>query len=157
VGKRCVAVVTRDGARLGVTVLDRQDGEMRFDMPGGLCAGAARFVLVDDMLIVNSSRGELIGLNLETGKVVYRHIFASCSSRAVDRPRSLAPVLRGGALFVPQSEIYVVRPTDGALLGHLPAELIPDALRVDERCGVYVAEASGYVIAYRALPALTLV
>ena len=66
-------------------------------------------------------------------------------------------MLRSGALFLPQTEVFVVRPKDGALLGRTAAELVPDALFVDERCGVYVAEASGYIGAYHALPVLTLV
>ena len=69
----------------------------------------------------------------------------------------LEPVLRSGALFVPQSEVHVVRPHDGTLLGRVPDDIIPDLLRVDERCDVYVAEESGHVAAYSAAPRLTLV
>ena len=65
-------------------------------------------------------------------------------------------MLRSGALFVPQSELYVMRPHDGALLGTIPSDLVPDLVRVDERCGVYVAEQSGHLAAYAALPSLRL-
>jgi hypothetical protein len=73
-----------------------------------------------------------------------------------DRPQSVQPVLRSGALFVPQSEIYVVQPHDGAVVGRVPTDLVPDRLRVDECCGVYVAEMSGHLAAYASLPRLTL-
>jgi hypothetical protein len=74
-----------------------------------------------------------------------------------DQPRRLEPILRSGALFVPQQQVHVVRPRDGAILGHVPTELIPDLLRVDERCDVYVAEESGHVASFRAGAKLSLV
>ena len=116
-------------------------------------------MVVDDVLLANSESGELVALDARDGTTRYRHVFAGWSSRfhPADRPRSVQPVLRSGALFLPQTEVYVVRPSDGAMLGRVPGELIPDALRVDERCGVYIAEASGYVAAYHALPTLTVV
>ena len=46
-------------------------------------------------------------------------------------------------------------PHDGTLLGQVPVDIIPDLLRVDERCDVYVAEESGHVAAYSAAPSLT--
>jgi hypothetical protein len=51
----------------------------------------------------------------------------------------------------------VVRPRDGTLLGKLPTDLIPDLLRVDERCDVYVAEESGHLGAFAAAARLSLV
>jgi hypothetical protein len=88
-------------------------------------------------------------------------------------------VLRCGALFVPCSliglgdgalrkasdplggaaaGISVIRPSDGAVLGTIaPTETIPDLLRVDEHCDVYVAEESGHLVAFGALPRLSLV
>jgi hypothetical protein len=36
-------------------------------------------------------------------------------------------------------------------------EVIPDMLRVDERCSVYVAEESGHIAAYEARARLSLV
>jgi hypothetical protein len=53
--------------------------------------------------------------------------------------------------------ISVLRPSDGATLGTIaPTEAIPDLLRVDERCDVYVAEDSGHLVAFGALPRLAL-
>lgn len=158
-----VLIVTRDddrdGARTGVIGLDRETGEIRYDLRGGLCDGQGGCVVVDGVLLANSESGELVALDTEDGTTRYRHVFAGWSTRfhPADRPRSVQPVLRSGALFLPQTEVYVVRPSDGAMLGRVPGELIPDALRVDERCGVYIAEASGYVAAYHALPTLSVV
>ena len=157
-----VLLLTRDDdnrtMRTGVLGIDDDDGQVCFDLPGGLCEGQAGYLAVDDVLLANSDSGELVAVAIADGSVRYRHVFAGWSARfhPADRPRSVQPVLRSGALFVPQSEVYVVRPNDGAMIGRLPADLIPDALRVDERCGVYVAEASGYLAAYHALPSLTL-
>jgi hypothetical protein len=43
------------------------------------------------------------------------------------------------------------------LLGRVPNDIIPDLLRVGERCDVYVAEEGGHLGAYEAGPRLTLV
>ena len=51
----------------------------------------------------------------------------------------------------------MVRPRDGTVLGKVPSDIIPDLLRVGERCDVYVAEESGHLGAYEAGPRLTLV
>ena len=54
--------------------------------------------------------------------------------------------------------VSIVRPSDGALIGTIaPSDAIPDMLRVDERCDVYVAEDSGHLVAFGALPRLSLV
>jgi outer membrane protein assembly factor BamB len=150
-GEAVLIVTADEGNRTGVLALDRGRGDTLFDKPGGLSAGRAAAVVVDDLLVANSDAGELSALDIHTGASRYRHVFGG------DRPHCLNPVLRSGALFVPQSEVFVVRPRDGAVLGRIPSDLVPDALRVDERCGVYLAEASGYVAAYQPLPMLSLV
>lgn len=54
--------------------------------------------------------------------------------------------------------VSVLRPSDGALIGAIaPTDAIPDLLRVDERCDVYVAEESGHVVSFGALPRLSVV
>ncbi|MBI4703545.1 MAG: PQQ-binding-like beta-propeller repeat protein [Deltaproteobacteria bacterium] len=149
-----VLVTTRERGRLGLMCFERDTGVLRFELDG-VCEGEAACLVVDDALIANGELGELVAVAASSGEVLYRHVFAAhCAG---DRPRSLQPLLRSGAIFLPQSEIYVLRPRDGALLGKVPSDLIPDSLHVDERCGVYVAELSGYLAAYAALPALTLV
>ena len=46
---------------------------------------------------------------------------------------------------------------DGEVLGTVPTDLIPDLLRVDERCDVYVAEESGHIAGFGVAAKLTLV
>src|SRR5690606_25784723 len=150
--RKAVIIVSADeGNRTGIIAYDRDSGEPIYDLAAGLCGGTAATLVVDDTLIANSGTGELVGIDCATGKTRYRHVFGG------DRPHGVSPVLRGGALFIPQGEVFVVRPSDGSVLARVPSDLVPDALRVDERCGVYIAESSGYLAAYRALPTLSLV
>lgn len=147
-----VIVVSADeGNRTGVIAYGRETGEPLYDLAAGLCGGVAATLVVDDVLIANSDTGELVGIDCASGATRYRHVFGG------DRPHGLSPVLRSGALFIPQSEVFVVRPSDGSVIARVPSDLVPDAIRVDERCGVYIAESSGYLAAYRALPTLSLV
>lgn len=152
VADETVVLVTlgRDGT--GLYGVDRRTGEVRFER--SICAGAASCMLVDNLVIVNTESGELVGVDSRDGSVRYRHVFTSLEG---DKPRRLEPVLRSGALFVPQSEVHVVRPGDGTVLGRIQTDLIPDLLRVDERCDVYVAEESGHLAAFAAGARLALV
>ena len=113
------------------------------------------WLAVDDALLANSGSGVLLCLDARTGEVRYNHVFAR--AKDADQPRRLEPVLRSGALFVPQHQVYVVRPSDGEIIGTVPSDLIPDLLRVDERCNVYVGEESGHLAAFGAAARLTLV
>ena len=106
-------------------------------------------------VVLNGESGELVAIDAHDGSTRYRHLFAEGAEG--DRPRRLDPVLRCGALFVPQTDVHVLRPRDGALLGTVQADLVPDLLRVDERCDVYVAEESGHLSAFAAAARLTLV
>ncbi|MEM9692910.1 MAG: PQQ-binding-like beta-propeller repeat protein, partial [Myxococcota bacterium] len=142
--------------RYGALAFDRASGALRYDRRDGLCEGKPACIAVDDLFIANSSSGELVALN-EDGELHYRHVFATAQHlQPEDQPRSFAPVLRSGALFLPQSEVYAVKPHDGGMLARLPCDLVPDAVVVDDQGGVYIAEASGYVAAYHAAPMLTL-
>jgi outer membrane protein assembly factor BamB len=132
---------------------DRRTGALRFEQ--AVCSSAASCLMVDGTVIVNGEGGELTGVSAADGTTRYRQVFSGGAEG--DRPRRLEPVLRSGALFVPQTEVHVVRPHDGTILGRVPNDLIPDLLRVGERCDVYVAEDSGHIGAYEAGPRLTLV
>jgi hypothetical protein len=77
------------------------------------------------------------------------------ASRRASRGLDSAPSDGG---LPPSAGVCIVRPTDGALLGTIaPTDVIPDLLRVDERCDVYIVEESGHVAAFGALPRLSLV
>lgn len=150
-----VVVATRDKRGVGASALARDTGAPLWEQPPGLAAPTTAWLVVDDALIANTASGALLCLEAATGLPRYSHVF----SRHVeaDQPRRLEPVLRNGALFVPQHQVHVVRPRDGEVLGTLPSDLIPDLLRVDERCGVYIAEESGHVAAFSVAPRLSLV
>lgn len=148
-------VIVSSNGRRGTSLIgfDRKTGEQRFDVTAS--TSTASCLVVDDAIIVNSEAGELVGIDTGTGKARYRHVFSNGPEG--DRPRRLEPVLRSGALFVPQNEVHVVRPRDGTLLGRVPSDIIPDLLRVDEKCDVYMAEESGHIGAFTAAPRLSVV
>jgi outer membrane protein assembly factor BamB len=148
-----VVVATFGRRGTGLIAFDRKTGAARFEQT--VCSSAASCLAVDRAIIVNGEGGELLAVNADDGSTAYRHVFATGAEG--DRPRRLEPVLRSGALFVPQTEVQVIRPRDGAILGRVPNDIIPDLLRVDPRCDVYVAEESGHVAAYAAGPRLSLV
>ncbi|HEY4106571.1 MAG TPA: PQQ-binding-like beta-propeller repeat protein [Polyangiaceae bacterium] len=150
-----VAVPTRDRRGMGLSAYDRVSGAAAWEQAPGLSSPTTAFLAVDDAVIANSASGALLCLDAVSGTLRYNQVF----SRHVDadQPRRLEPVLRSGALFVPQHQVHVVRPRDGEVIGTIPSDLIPDLLRVDERCNVYIAEESGHVAAFGVAPRLTLV
>jgi hypothetical protein len=155
VSGNAVIVPTRDKRGVGASALARDTGAPLWEQPPGLASPTTAWLVVDDALIANTASGALMCLEASTGLPRYSHVF----SRHVeaDQPRRLEPVLRNGALFVPQHQVHVIRPRDGEVLGTLPSDLIPDLLRVDERCGAYVAEESGHLAAFSVAPRLSLV
>ena len=100
-------------------------------------------------------RGPTVAVEASDGSTRYSHEFPRHIES--DQPRRLEPILRSGALFVPQHQVHVLRPGDGEILATLPSDLIPDLLRVDDECNVYVAEESGHVAAFGVAAKLTLV
>jgi len=150
-----VSVPTRDRRGSGLASFARATGEILPSHEPGLAAPATAWLAVDELLLGNSAAGKLLAIEAESGAIRYtqdfpRHVDA-------DQPRRLEPVLRSGALFVPQHQVHVLRPSDGELLGTLPTDLIPDLVRVDDACNVYVAEESGHLAAFGAAPRLSLV
>ena len=144
----------RDGLRL--LGLDRSTAEVRFDTKSTVAPVGTSWLPVDDLLVGNTPDGHLLAVSGETGAVRYRHALGV--THESDTPRRLEPVLRSGALFVPHVDVHVFRPQDGAKLGVVgPCDAIPDLMRIDERCDVYVAEESGHVAAFGAGPRLSLV
>ena len=143
------AVMNRDSG------FSRETGESLWTLTPGLAAPATAWLAVDDLVIGNSASGIVVGIDAKTSRTVYARAFPR--HVAADQPRRLEPVLRSGALFVPQEQVHVLRPRDGELLATLPSDLIPDLLRVDEACNVYVAEESGHLAAFGVAPRLTLV
>ncbi|NRA35731.1 MAG: PQQ-binding-like beta-propeller repeat protein [Polyangiaceae bacterium] len=150
-----VVIPTCDTSGVGARAYDRVTGKLLWEHVPGLASTTASWLAVDDVIVINTDAGLLLALDAKTGQFRFNHVFSR--NREADQPRRLAPVLRNGALFVPQHEVHVVRPRDGELLGTVPTDLIPDLLRVDERCSVYVAEESGHLAAFAVAPKLSLV
>ena len=150
-----VIAPVRDHRGVGARAFDRLTGAELWEHTPGLASPTVAWLSIDDVVVANTDAGTLLCLDAQTGAVRYNHVF----SRNVDadQPRRLEPVLRSGALFVPQHEIQVVRPAEGEVIGHVPSDLIPDLVRVDESCNVYIAEESGHVAAFGAAPRLSLV
>ncbi len=152
-----VAAAVRHKSGLALAAFSREDGAPLAARSRVVAPIGTSWLAVDDAFIGNSPNGELIAIDAGNGELRWRQVLGSTPLES-DVPRRLEPVLRCGALFVPHTEVVVVRPRDGAVLGAIsPTEAIPDLLRVDERCDVYVAEESGHVIAFGALPRLSLV
>jgi len=150
-----VIIPVRDRRGSGLAAFDRETGASAWTKEPGVTAPTTSWLAVDKDLVGNSASGTLLCLDGETGDVRYSHVFPRHVD--ADQPRRLEPVLRSGALFVPQHQVHVVRPRDGEILGTVPTDLIPDLLRVDERCDVYVAEESGHVAGFGVAAKLTLV
>lgn len=154
-GRDAVMVMRRERSGLHVEAFDRATGARAWQT-GVIAPTGTAWLVVDERLVGNTPGGELIGLSTETGKTCYRTRLGRLLE--TDVPRRLEPVLRNGALFVPHADVHVVRPEDGTVLGGLGSkDVIPDMLRVDERCSVYVAEESGHIAAYEARARLSLV
>lgn len=150
----CVAVRARRGLRLAA--FDRETGAQLFETESPVAPIGTSWLAVDDLLVGNTPHGELVGVDAKTGELRYRHVFGRTAES--DVPRRLEPVLRSGALFVPHVDVHVFRPSDGAHLAQIgPCDAIPDLLRVDENCNVYVAEESGHMAAFGVGPRLSLV
>jgi outer membrane protein assembly factor BamB len=157
VAAKSVAAAVRHQSGLVLATFDREDGAPVSARARVVAARGTSWLAVDDAFIGNAPTGELVAVDATSGDLRWRQVLGPRPLEA-DVPRRLEPVLRCGALFVPHSDVVVVRPRDGAVLGAIaPSEAIPDLLRVDERCDVYVAEESGHVIAFGALARLTLV
>jgi outer membrane protein assembly factor BamB len=151
-----VTVAVRDRQGSNLVAFDRDTGELCWRSSAPLAPASSSWLGIDDLFIGNAETGDLVGVEAASGKVRYRHVLGR--SVEGDGPRRLEPVLRSGALFVPHTDVHVFRPRDGAPLGTIgPCDAIPDLLRVDDRCDVYIAEESGHLVSFGAGPRLSLV
>jgi outer membrane protein assembly factor BamB len=151
-----VAVAVRERHGLVMVGLDRETGEERWRREPAVVPLGTSWLPVDDAFIGNTPMGELVAISAEDGAVRYRHTLGGPLDS--DTPRRLEPVLRSGALYVPHADVHVFRPRDGKKIGSIgPCDLIPDFVRVDEKCDVYVAEESGHMAAWGSGPRLSLV
>ncbi|MBN1607966.1 MAG: PQQ-binding-like beta-propeller repeat protein [Polyangiaceae bacterium] len=148
-----IVLPVRDPKGVGALAVDRESGQPAWAQTPGVAAHTAAWLGMPDCIVANTADGTLLCLEAKTGLPRFCHVFSR--PRDGDQPRRLEPTLRAGALFVPQHQVYVVRPRDGEVIGAVPGDLVPDWLRVDEQCNVYLAEESGHLSAFRALAELT--
>ncbi len=153
--EQVVVLSIHDPRGTGFVAFDREDGSVRWTVPTGFAPATSAWLIVDDALIVNGANGEVSAIELSDGTCRWRKKLSREGD--ADVPRHLEPVVRSGALFVPQQQVNVIRPSDGEPLGSVPSELVPDLVRVDEQCNVLLAEDSGHIAAFHAGPRLTLV
>ena len=147
VGAHTVAVAVRDREGVRLAAFDRATGALAWTSPSTVAPSGTSWLAVDDTFLGNTPTGELVAIDGATGALRYRHVLGRMLE--ADVPRRLEPVLRGGAVYVPHADIHVFRPSDGSALGTVgPCDAIPDLLRVDERCDVYVAEESGHMACF---------
>ncbi len=152
-----VALALRSRNGVALSAFDRDTGAPRWATEAPVAPTGTSWLAIDDLFVGNTPTGEIVGIHATSGELAYRHVLGTRSLES-DVPRRLEPVLRSGALFVPHTEVHVIRPRDGTPLGTIgPCEAIPDLLRVDERGDVYIAEESGHLVSFGALPRLTLV
>jgi len=147
-----VGVPLRDGRGSGLCVLRRDTGETLCELAPGTLPRGVGWLALEDVLLANGSDGTLTAIESATGAFRYRHVFPNTCE--LDQPRQLQPTLREGAIFVPQSQVHVLRGSDGQLLGRVPSDVIADVLRVDDQCGLYLAEESGHLAAFAVAPTL---
>ncbi len=153
---RAVVIVVRDRQGVRLCAFERDTGALRWASPHTVAPMGTSWLAIDDRIVGNTPTGELVALDGETGALCYRHVLGRVLE--ADVPRRLEPVLRSGAVYVPSTDVHVFRPRDGQKLATVgPCEAIPDMLRVDERCNVYVAEESGHMACFGAVSRLELV
>jgi outer membrane protein assembly factor BamB len=139
----------------GAEAYDRATGKLLWKQHSDLATATSAWLAFDEAIIINDAAGILLCLDAQSGRPLFNHVFAgNCEA---DAPRRLEPVLRNGALFVPQQQVHVVRPRTGEIIGAVPPDYVPDLLRIDERCDVYIGEESGHLAAFGAAPRLALV
>jgi outer membrane protein assembly factor BamB len=134
--KNGILIALRDARGCGTRAFCRRTGRAQWNLAPGFFPRSVAWLMVDDALVINSASGTLVCVDASTSALKYRHAFSH--GMESDQPRRLDPVLRGGALFVPQHQVHVMRPQDGAVLGVVPSDLVPDLVRVDDRWGVFV-------------------
>ncbi len=155
VAKETVSVLVRGPRGLQLHGFCRSTGERQFVTEGGVAPMGTAWLPVDGTLVGNTPTGELLGIDANKGSMKWNLRLGNLLE--ADIPRRLEPLLRGGVLFVPHADIHVVRPEDGTLVGKVgPCDAIPDLLRVDDQCNVFLAEESGHVMGFSAAARLAL-
>ena len=134
VASESVAVAVRHKTGLVLSLFQRKDGRpLRARGDGrtkpadaNIAPSGTSWLAVDDAFIGNAPTGDLIAIDASGGGLRWRHVLGPRPLEA-DVPRRLEPVLRCGALFVPHTDVLIVRPRDSArrLVPSLPLTQSP--------------------------------
>jgi outer membrane protein assembly factor BamB len=153
--QQVAVIAVHDHKGTGFLALDRDTGNTRWSVPTGFAPSTSAWLVVDDLLVTNGARGEVSAIDMATGRCAWQKRLPGAPDN--DLPRHMEPILRSGALFIPQQQVHVLRPHDGETVGTVPCDLVPDLVRVDERGNVLVVEDSGHIASFHAGARLTLV
>jgi outer membrane protein assembly factor BamB len=152
----CVVLTARDYKGAKFLAYDCETGASRWQTVCPEVFSGSACIAVDDRIVANTPAGMVVGVDARSGSVVYRRSLGKVAE--TDTPKRLEPILRSGALFVPHADVHVLRPEDGAVLARVEgASAIPDLLRVDDACNLYMAEESGHLVAFGTAARLQLV
>lgn len=143
----CVSVPVRGRDNVTLRTFRTDNGAEHPLRGSGNFAPGSSWTHVDHMLVVHEPTGRLVGIDPRVEQPAY--VVRLGRTHESDVPRRLEPVLRAGVLFVPHASVHVIDPMTGRQIAEVPSpDAIPDLLRVDERCDMYVAEESGHVVAF---------
>jgi outer membrane protein assembly factor BamB len=152
-----LVLTSPEGPRL--IALHTDNGALAFEVPLGnspLRGRPASLAAFGSLLVANLPSGRVCATDTPHGAVLWSRVLGS--PRETDIPRRLDVQLRAGALFVPQTSLGVLRPRDGASIADLSVcELVPDLVRIDEECAVYVGEESGHLRCYEPVARLAVI
>lgn len=143
-----LAVAGREGAM--IVAHDLATGALRFKAPLGTAAVPGNMLALtafDELVVANLPTGRVVAVDAAQEDVRWARTLAA--PVADDTPRRMDIQLRAGALYVPQSSLAVLRPSDGGVIAQVEAcDLVPDLLQIDDECTMYVGEESGYLGCY---------
>jgi outer membrane protein assembly factor BamB len=152
-----VVIMSPEGPKL--VGLHAADGTAKFSVPLGnspLRGRSASITTFHGLYIVNLPSGRVCAVDSETGTTRWSRVLGT--PRETDIPRRLEPHARSGVIFVPQTTLGALRPSDGASIADLAVcELVPDWLRVDDDCSLFVGEESGHLRCFEAAARLAMV
>ncbi len=142
-----VACVTMSPEGPRLVGLRATDGSVLFSVPLGnspLRGRSASLMTYSNLFVANLPSGRVCAVDSQTGTIRWSRVLGT--PRETDIPRRLDVQLRAGVLFVPQTSLGALRPADGTSIADMAVcELVPDWLRVDEDCTLFVGEESGHL------------
>lgn len=132
--------------------LRSSDGSVQFSVPLGnspLRGRSASLMTYSGMFVANLPSGRVCAVDASTGTTRWSRVLGT--PRETDIPRRLDVHLRAGVLFVPQTALGALRPVDGTSIADMAVcELVPDWVRVDDECNLFVGEESGHLRCFEA-------